>query len=434
MATAPSAAVQNEATPAAPSSSAPQQQQQQLELSIACRNLSSSSSVVALFEAVDLDPSTSTKQLNYLCHTEGIRNAHHPDFQTPLLVDLTSEARQRKIKFNVYSLPAGSTKVEEHQRLGSAYVMLGDIVDHVGEELMVDLIHGQNREKDRNNQWLKSHMIIRARIVDKKTRGDRDVSPGAEAELAKAALESMTAGAALTLFPSNSTDAPKQVYAFFRPDSELGALYWVPLEQCERIDEKKEESKDESKADENAKYSLPKSFNATKVLALATTAASSQAPVDAQSTPLPPVVRLMDILAIYEGQQTAAFQLSGAATGSSLPTPDKCFSIITEQGSIDFAAPSTHVREQFLQGIHGILTAQIAREKAKENKLRFLVKVSFSTHIDETNSTELQSRCSFLTDAMVYLSRCAICLIDFVMAVSLSLCPAEIRRVCRMRL
>jgi len=145
-----------------------------LLITVSCRNLSSNSTVVALFEAKDaVVPSgegdaasgdAPARLLEYVGHTEGIRHSHHPDFQTALRIAHT-QASGQKVKFNVYVLPPGDTRVEEHQRLGSAYVLLDEIAGNLHEDLLVELVHGHSAEKDRNNAWLKSHMLINARLA-----------------------------------------------------------------------------------------------------------------------------------------------------------------------------------------------------------------------------------------------------------------------------
>lgn len=68
-----------------------------IDIQVSCRNLSSNSSVVALFEA------KGNKSLEYVGHTEGIRHSHHPDYQTHLLIEHRKGTGQ-KVKFNAYSL------------------------------------------------------------------------------------------------------------------------------------------------------------------------------------------------------------------------------------------------------------------------------------------------------------------------------------------
>jgi hypothetical protein len=87
----------------------PPEQQQLLLINVSCRNLSSNGSVVALLEAkealVPARDGDSKKQdgvarvLEYVCHTEGLRQTHHPDFTTPLRIVHHPGAGQ-KVKFN----------------------------------------------------------------------------------------------------------------------------------------------------------------------------------------------------------------------------------------------------------------------------------------------------------------------------------------------
>jgi len=372
------------------------QEEQLLSISVSCRNLSSNSSVIALFEAKQLlAPSGSSEPaparlLEYVCHTEGLRNTHHPDFATPLRIRHRPGAGQ-KVKFNVYTLPPGPPRVEEHQRVGSAYVLLDEIAAHMAEgDLMVDVVHGHSAAKDRDNQWLQSHMLIRAKKVLPGEEEDEDDALAGSSLSHKAALSMMTEGRVMTLHSAEAV--PKPHLVFYRPDGELGALHWIALDQCDKVPLA---PKDDSNDAPAVRYVVPSGFDAEKVKEAAAAAALQRAAArtnrgggdddddddddaDDDDVDAPPFLRLVDIQALYEGMQTDAFRSS--STSAPLPTqqldPERCFSILDVfDTTVDLEAASVEEREGYMQGLHGILSRQAARERAKASQFKFLVKL-----------------------------------------------------------
>lgn len=297
---------------------------QLLDIQVSCRNLSSNSSVVALFEA------KGNRSLEYVGHSEGIRHSHHPDFQTHLIIEHRKGTNQ-KVKFNVYTLPPVHTRVEEKMRIGSAYVYLDEIASNTGLDLLIDLVHGYNSEKDKNNAWLKSHLLIKARIKEDRPEEER------LAKVRATSLDTMKAGRVMTLYDVQHKSPPKEYLFFFRPDSELGALHWLDLSQCPG-------------------KKVPPGFDPER-------AADEGGDL----------IRLMDILAIYEGHQTQAYTHPVTPAWSST-APDRCFSIILADGSIDLQCATVDDREAFMLGIHDILTTQAQKERDLENTFKFLVK------------------------------------------------------------
>lgn len=236
-----------------------------LDIAVSCRNLSSNSSVVALFEA------KSSKSLEYVAHTEGIRHSHHPDFQTHLVIEHRKGTNQ-KVKFNVYVLPPVHTRVEEKMRIGSAYVYLDEIAANTGLDLLIDLVHGYNAEKDKNNAWLKSHLLIKAAIKDDTPEVER------LAKVRATSLQIMNEGRVITMYDMDRSVPPRKLFLFFRPDSELGCVCWMDLDRC-LVSGKPGTA--------SAKYAVPKGF-------------TEQSLMEELSTN---VCKLMNIMAIYEGHQ-----------------------------------------------------------------------------------------------------------------------------------
>ena len=232
---------------------------QLLDICVSCRNLSSNSSVVALFEA------KGGKSLEYVGHTEGIRHSHHPDFQTHLSIEHRRGSNQ-KVKFNVYALPPVLTRVEEKMRIGSAYVYLDEIANNTGVDLLIDLVHGYSAEKDKNNTWLKSHLLIRAKVKEERPEEER------LARVKATALATMTEGRVMTLYDVLHKEPPRKFLFFYRQDEELGALFWIDLASC------------------GPGKTVPPDFNAERALE------------EDEGN----IVRLVDILAIYEGHQVRA--------------------------------------------------------------------------------------------------------------------------------
>ena len=124
----------------------------------------------------------------------------------------------QRIKFNVYLLPPGDTRVDEAQRIGSAYVLLDEIAEHLGEDLYIEVRHEHNADKDRNNTCLRTHMLLNARIAPSPLEDDQSAEGLRRAQ----ALKDVTAGRVLTLHSEDPAVEPKQAFFFYRHDGQLG--------------------------------------------------------------------------------------------------------------------------------------------------------------------------------------------------------------------
>lgn len=151
-------------------------------------------------------------------------------------------------------------------RIGSAYVYLDEIANNTGVDLLIDLVHGYSAEKDKNNAWLKSHLLIRAKVKEERPEEER------LARVKATALATMTEGRVMTLYDVLHKDAPRKFLFFYRQDEELGALFWLDLAAC------------------GPGKTVPPEFNAERALE------------EDEGN----IVRLVDILAIYEGHQVGA--------------------------------------------------------------------------------------------------------------------------------